>query len=149
MDRPTMGNVYRIIGVRMQHLHPRYTAVLGEHEWPVSGSVCDGVWRIDVGRRPLRGATCALHQFPHRRPQYPVVHFVWVYFVHHYVLEPGCECQEPLSAWAVSNYLELWIGKTLAKNGMEASKETLRLFRQCYVHCDWVRYMWLSLYIAY
>ena len=41
--------------------HPRYTAVLREHEWRVSGFVCDGTWRIEVGRRPLCGATRALH----------------------------------------------------------------------------------------
>jgi hypothetical protein len=61
MGRPTMGNVYRITGVSMQHLHPRYKPVLREHKWRVSGFVCDGIWRIDVGRRPLWGATRALH----------------------------------------------------------------------------------------
>jgi hypothetical protein len=61
MGKPTMWNVYRITGVNMQHLHPRYMAVLREQELPVSGFVCEGIWRIDVGRRPMGGATRALH----------------------------------------------------------------------------------------
>jgi len=61
MGRPIKGNIYRIIRDRMQHLHPRYTAVLEEHELPVSGCVCEGILWIDVGRRPLGGATRALH----------------------------------------------------------------------------------------